>query len=210
MQINSYNTHQFTVRFLKHIPDVEVSFTKGPREEVVTIRYDPENGMTVRQTTKFDEIMETVKETTKACSDLSGDEFAACVANGVIDDVTKLTDTKSQIGKYRDQMSARLRNYTCVDEKMDTTEPIKSYKYAADGNEYFVDTLLDSSNAKIWMVNNFVSQEECRVLMDHGLPRLRRATVAAEDGSSVVSENRKAQQASYNMHSRTPEQDPLW
>jgi hypothetical protein len=33
--------------------------------------------------------------------------------------------------------------------------------------------------------------------------------VAAEDGSSVISENRKAQQASYTLHANGPN-DPLW
>jgi hypothetical protein len=39
---------------------------------------------------------------------------------------------------------------------------------------------------------------------------LTRATVAAEDGSSVLSEHRQANQASYNLHQVNPESDPLW
>ena len=65
---------------------------------------------------------------------------------------------------------------------------------------------LDTSHAKIWTVDNFITDDECKVLMDHGRPKLRRATVAAEDGSSIVSENRKAQQASYDY---AGDEDPL-
>ena len=39
-------------------------------------------------------------------------------------------------------------------------------------------------------------------------PKLARATVAGEDGTSIVSENRKAQQASYEWTNGTS--DPLW
>jgi hypothetical protein len=46
--------------------------------------------------------------------------------------------------------------------------------------------------------------------MKHAAPRLQRATVAAEDGSSVVSESRKAQQAAYMMeHDPNEKDDPL-
>ena len=48
------------------------------------------------------------------------------------------------------------------------------------------------------------------MLEGHGRSRFARATVAAEDGSSVISENRKANQASYNLHKVRPETDPLW
>ena len=46
------------------------------------------------------------------------------------------------------------------------------------------------------------------MFIEHGTPKLRRATVAAEDGSSVVSENRKANQADYRFPGPLSE-DPL-
>lgn len=68
---------------------------------------------------------------------------------------------------------------------------------------------VDTDHAKIWTIDNFITPDECRILMNHGRPRLTRATVAAEDGSSIVSENRKAQQASYDLHAKK-QKDPLW
>lgn len=51
---------------------------------------------------------------------------------------------------------------------------------------------------------------ECALLEKVGRPKLYRATVAAEDGTSIVSENRKAQQAAYDSHQTQKEKDPLW
>ena len=93
---------------------------------------------------------------------------------------------------------------------MQPTEPESSYPVLIDDKPYTVDILLDSSHAKIWKIDNFITDEECDILVKHGKPLLHRATVAAEDGSSVVSENRKAQQASYNLHHQHPETDPLF
>eukprot|EP01038_Epipyxis_sp_PR26KG_P006717 gene6717-9210_t len=209
VQINSYDTHQFKVKFLKDIPGVEVNFTKGPKEENVIISYDPDTGMSVRQTTKFNEIMDQISSATEICGDFRGAKFSECVAHEIVDEVTRITDAKSTMAKYRDLMSSRLRNYTCIDEDMETTKPIKSFDVNIDGKSLTVDSLLDSTHAKIWKVDNFITEEECGVLMEYGNPRLQRATVASEDGTSVVSENRKAQQASYPVHSKGPS-DPLW
>lgn len=211
--INSYNTHEFLVRFLTPIEGAEARFAKGPREEVVTVTYDPDtNTMTAKQTTKFDEIMDTIKGATTSCgeSDLRGEAFSACVANAVIDDVNRLTDSKARLQKYRDAMSSRLRNLTCADDTMNTTKPIDTKKYEVDGKLYDAQVLLDLPGAKIWYIENFITDEECDVLKKHGGPKLRRATVAAEDGTSIVSENRKANQASYNLHQKNRESDPLW
>ena len=211
--INSYNTHEFIAKFLsptKRQVDVQTRFAKGPREEVITISYDPvTNTMTSKQVTKFDEIMDTIKAATVSCDALRGDEFSACIATAVIDDVTRLTDSKTLLTKNRDLMSSRLRNYTCEDPKMNTSVPVSSYQFTYEKQTYDVDTMLDLSHSKVWVAHDFVSEDECEILMNHGRPKLRRATVAAEDGSSIVSENRKAQQASYNMHQINPGTDPL-
>ena len=167
----------------------------------------------VRQTTKFDEIMDTIKAATKSCANLRGEPFSKCVASGVIDDITRHTDSKQQITKYRDMMSSRLRNYTCSDPALKTTEADRTYVIKiptiSGVEQHVVDVLLDLPGSKVWVVKNLITDEECEILEKHGKPRLKRATVAAEDGTSIVSENRKAQQASYNFH-HNAEKDPLW
>jgi hypothetical protein len=164
-----------------------------------------------RQTNATGDVVQTVKDATALCQHLRGQDFSTCMASNIIDDINKLTETKSQLAKFRDGMSWRLRNYTCADPNMKSSEPIYSYTVSlADMADVQVDVLLNKTHSKIWKVDNFITDAECDVLMKHGKPLLRRATVAAEDGSSIVSENRKANQAAYNMHKQNPASDPLW
>lgn len=140
--INSYDTHQFMVKFLKPVKGAQVRFTKGPREETVLVNYDPDtNEMTVKQTTKFNDILETVNEATKSCADLKGEKLSACIANGIMDDIQAITDAKTQMGKYRDLIASRLRNYTCEDPLMNSSEPIRSFDHSILGKKLTFDVL---------------------------------------------------------------------
>lgn len=159
--------------------------------------------------TKYDELLVRVKEKSSSCSLLEGDQFDLCFVKGIADDVIKTEDQKTEIVKYRNLMSARLRNYTCADETMNTSTPIKSTKVDLRGEIYDTDVLYDMPDAKIWLMHNFISEEECKILEDHGRSRLTRATVAGESGVSTISESRKAQQASYSSH-QDNEKDPLF
>lgn len=198
------------VRFHKHRDGVETTFVKGPREEVVTISYTEEDGLSTKQTTKYDELFQKIKYATKSCNNVTGDEYLACVARDVIDDVSKLTAAKEYLDNSRGLIASRLRNYTCADPKLNFTVPSTTSKYVSNLKvEHEVGTLLDDAHAKIWTVDNFITEEECRILHDHAAPRLHSATVAAHDGSSVVSENRKAQQAGYSLR-KDRKNDPLW
>lgn len=103
-------------------------------------------------------------------------------------------------------MSARLRNYTCADPTMNTTTPISSKTVNIMNKQYHMDTYLDMDSAKIWSVSNFITPDECSILMNYGVKHLRRATVAGEDGLGTISIHRRAQQASYTIKG---ESDPL-
>ena len=187
---------------------MQASFVKGPKEETVTISYTPDGGMHALQMTKFDELLVKVKAQTSSCAGLSGDVFDRCFTTGIAEDVNILEEKKSQVTKYRDLMASRLRNYTCSDEKVETSKPLYSSDISVHNQKYRIDVMLNTPTAKIWVIENFISEKECEILEEHGRPRLTRATVAGEDGTSVVSENRKAQQASYSKH-QTNEDDPL-
>ena len=242
--INSYDTHEFLVRFKDTtLSEATVGFMKGPREEVVTITYDADdNVMKVVQTTKLDEIKDQIHSVTQNCAVTgTGPEFGNCVAAGILDDLTRVSDGKATVVKYRDQMSERLRNYTCADPTMQTTTPLRTDRVKVFGSEYTAESYLDLPSAKIFTVGflhtkqhfvlltficrsfrsahslhlyecqvpDFVTPEECNILMEKGRPLLKRATVAADDGTSVVSENRKANQAVYAF-SKPMNTDPLW
>lgn len=196
------------MKFKQDIPGIHTTFTKGARDEIVTIYYDKTQGMKSIQTTKLDEIKDQIIEVTKTCS---GDahEFAACVSAGILDDLTRMADSKSELARTRDLLSDRLRNYTCADAKMETSISLGTKSLTLQDKQYTANTFLDTNSAKIWTIAEFVSEEECNILMTHGKPLLRRATVAAEDGTSIVSENRKANQAVYRFQAPR-DSDRLW
>jgi len=183
---------------------VRIAREKAARRVTTTSNQQP------RQINATSDLIETIDLATNHCASLRGDAFSACMASNLIEDITRLTDTKTQLIKFRDAMSSRLRNYTCADDFMETTKPIYSYDYHLADKPITVNVLLNKTHSKIWTVDNFITDAECDILHKHGKPLLRRATVAAEDGSSVVSENRKANQAAYNLHHQNPATDPLW
>lgn len=125
-------------------------------------------------------------------------------------EVNGLTSSIEMLTKSMHKVSYRLRNYTCDDESIPTSSPVSTHTYHWQGKPYLVQSLLNMSHAQVWLVDSFVTDSECDELEKVGRPRLHRATVAAEDGSSVVSENRKAQQASYDYHQHRGQADPLW
>jgi hypothetical protein len=134
------------------------------------------------------------------------------MATNVIDDITTLSVAKEEMKNYIDSISGRLRNYTCIDESMQTSTPIYTYnttlQYRGMDREYAVNVLLDKNHSKIWTVDNFVSKEECDVFIEHGTPKLQRAAVVDMYGAGVVSESRKANQADYSFSGPASE-DPL-
>lgn len=166
--INSYDTHEFVIRFYKHIDGVQAFFAKGPMEEVVTVSYDPETKtMSTVQRTKIDDVMDKVKAASNACGDLEGDKYADCISNIVIQDISKITESKDLIASYRDIMSERLRNYICQDDLVNSTEATKTSSFfdsEQTKSSYVVSTLMDSDNSKIWYVDNFLTEAECEAL----------------------------------------------
>lgn len=167
-RINSYDTHQFSVQFLDPSKGAPVTFTKGmifdlldlcmlmdefygsgPREETVYIGFDPKTkSLTVRQSTSLDDYVEKIQKNTESCNGSSSDHYAECVANSIIDDITKIQDSKQIIEEYRNSMvnetsvdvyllyllysqAERIRNYTCADETLETSEPIEKHSFEA-------------------------------------------------------------------------------
>lgn len=156
--------------------------------------------MTLTQMTKFDELLIKVKAQTVDCADLKGDDYDACFTSGIVEDVIKMEEKRVEVTKYRDLMSYRLRNYTCADDAMNTSKPLETKDFHlndVNNTVYKMDMLFDSPASKIWVINDFITAEECQILYEHGKPRLKRATVAGANGKSLVSNSRKAQQASY-------------
>jgi hypothetical protein len=206
-RINSFNTHQFVVKFLNGYPhNQEVIFAKGPYEESVTV-YNENNVLSLDQYSKFDEFSELVEKSTARCQGMTGEKLTKCLAEDLYRATAKERKKNIDITQYRDLMSARLRNYTCADPTLNTSTPLSTQEVTIKSKTYQMNKFLDSDAAKIWTVDDFITEEECSILMKYGAKHLRRATVAGEDGLSTISIHRRAQQASYIARDAN---DPLW
>ena len=75
-----------------------------------------------------------------------------CVTAGLLDDLTKASDSKVELVKHRDRLAERLRNYTCADPTLETSTPLDSKTVHFENISYRASTYLDMSNAKIWTV----------------------------------------------------------
>jgi hypothetical protein len=211
--LESFHLHKFLIRATNHSPPLEIWMTKGHRDETATVSYNSSmKNISIHIPNHFDIVRTEIEASVKNCDPISlnSEEYTECVIGSIKNHVVKATDAKTQLRKFQDSVSNRLRNYTCADEQLETTEPIYSYPFEIKGRSYDVNVLLNMTHAKIWYVDNFITDEECKVFESYGGPRLRRATVAAEDGTSVVSEHRKAQQAGYDLHHNEGEKDPVW
>lgn len=213
-QINTYQNHTFIVRFAKYVEGSQVQFTKGPHSEVVYIKYNSTTAaLQAESRSPHEQVFAKIESSKQNCSQYTNRTlFMNCMAEGISSPLKSLTKSHSTLAKFRDAIAHRLRNYTCADPTQETSTPVSTYSFPFAGKDYEVKVLLDMPHAKVWVVEDFLQPHECEILEREGRPNLHRATVAAEDGTSVVSEHRKAQQASYHGHQdpHTGHKDPLW
>lgn len=184
----------------------EVPFIKTDEDEDVFVTYSSIGGLSINRRTRFDNLLDKVKTKSLPCLGMTGDEFDRCFTNGISIDITTMIEDNSRLKLYRDLMAIKLRNYTCYDENLTTSLPLRSTVFNVENVSYKSDVLFEMSQAKIWTVQNFITEDECNILMNYGRPRLMAATVAGVDGLASVSASRKAQQAQYQIN--TPD-DPL-
>lgn len=211
INIHSYNTHSFSVRLWKHIKDSEANFTKGPEEEVIRVFFDEERQkLRLEQATKATDSADMIMKAGDKCQLETDDKlFQECIARMMVQETTKIAEMQAVMMDYRDSSAQVMRNYTCADPKLKTTDVLRSYEYNHIENVFKVDVLLDQDAAKIWTVDNFISEEECDILENHARPNLMQATVSGIGGKSEVSSSRKAQQAAYDFPSDI-RSDQLW
>lgn len=214
--IHSYATHKFSVRFLKHIEHSEANFTKLPKDEVIRVTFDKERQkLVLEQATKYNEGVTILRDAVKECEQLTqlspqSHDTHDCIAKKALTYAREFTESRDTMNEYRDSLSERLRNYTCFDPKMPATEPIRSYEYFFLNERHIVDVLFDQDSSKIWTIQDFITEDECEYFENYARPNLSRATVAGDDGKSVISLHRRAQQAGYDFDPKTLHDDPLW
>jgi len=186
---------------------MEARIIKAEDEETLRITFDTKHGLKLKKKSKFDETKATLVE---ACKDFTDDEFTDCVANLLHTATKRFKAVEADLSKTRDLMSVRLRNYTCGDDKLNSSLAIKASTHTVLEKVYQVNSMFDSSHAKIWVVPDFITAQECAHLEEFARPRLERAMVLDEAGVGRVRDDiRRASQAKYDSVQDKPS-DPLW
>ena len=210
---DSYENHRFMIR--QSPQGIEVIFTKSPYEERLDVIWnDATKEVDLFVTSPFDSIFESVSTALEECyhrDRLDGTSdpslLSACLSPHISPEYFKLLKAQDDLIQYRDLLIDKLRNYTCADDDLETTTPISTTMEMIMEHEYQVDSHLLRDEAQIFVLHEFISEEECQVLKKSAEPRLERAVVVGEGGIPVVSESRKAQQAAYKLKTAD---DPLW
>lgn len=119
------------------------------------------------------------------------EELSTCVENGVAKQIEIANEEIRFQTEIRTDISDMLEDYTCYDEKLETSEPKSSSVWKG----HKVDIMLDRPAAKIHYIHDFANQEECEAVKNEAQDDLNDATVADGEGGSEIDESRKAKQA---------------
>jgi hypothetical protein len=166
--------------------------------------------LVVTKKSKEDEMMEMVERHVQTCQNLHGKDIADCLSREISSEVEKMEAAKELVESYRDIMSNKLRNYTCADPLLEPSTPDKTTLLSIGGKAHNVSIYMDLDTAKIWTVEDFVSKEDCRYLIDTSRPQLSRATVSDDNGQDSYSEHRRAQQYSFDLEKDSRARARLW
>lgn len=105
------------------------------------------------------------------------DQLADCVKTGIAKEIERANEEITFQAGVRRNMAGMLENYTCADEGLNTTEPRETKMW--EGRK--VSVMIDRPASKIHVVENFLTEDECRAVEEEAAPILHDATVA--DGS---------------------------
>ena len=214
LQMSTFPSHKFSAMFEESgDADDDVEFEVPLKDSIATISRDHKGKLRVDQeSVQSRKIHGRMVHATENCSKYkSHANFEKCVLHTAHGDLEGLGTDADAVKSSMEMMESRLRNYTCSDPNLETSPPLYSKKFTITSGSnsltHTVDVLLDTSHAKIWLVDNFVTPDQCEAMRVSAEPNLMKAAVASGDGSSVLSEARKAQQARYRMNTTD---DPLY
>jgi len=131
----------------------------------------------------------------EAAKDAIGD-VVSCVENSIAAELMKSSEEISFQKNIRTKMGELLENYTCADDGLETTKPEETTFWQDDDGYYRdVHIMIDRPSSKVHVVENFITEDECKAMEEAAAPILHKATVADGKGGSEFSESRKALQA---------------
>eukprot|EP00611_Tribonema_gayanum_P020701 TRINITY_DN3832_c0_g2_i2.p1 TRINITY_DN3832_c0_g2~~TRINITY_DN3832_c0_g2_i2.p1 ORF type:complete len:453 (-),score=156.53 TRINITY_DN3832_c0_g2_i2:705-2063(-) len=193
-----------------------VHFTMSPWDDTVTITSNPYDGsLELHQTNSFKKVGASMEAAAEACKRkhkrknaeaLLDKELLDCMSNMLATEVAPKDHELAKQRKMMDIVGDRLRNYTCVDPQMKTTEkPLRTITW--DGRKTHV--FLEEPDSSIMLIENFVSDKECDALIAAGERTLEVATVNGATGADLsISRRAKAGVASPKL-SLAEGEDPI-
>lgn len=134
--------------------------------------------------------------TDPAVIDQAMKELVVCVEGGVASRLEEVNEEIAFQASVRTSIASKLENYTCVDEKLESTDDISQHTWRDKHNVMrTVHVKHERPASRIHVIENFISAAECQAMEEAAKPSLHKATVADGRGGSRLSENRKAMQA---------------
>lgn len=124
------------------------------------------------------------------------DSLSACVEKGVALEIERANEEIAFQAEIRRSMGGMIENYTCADMTLNTTDPKSTQMWG----QMKVNVMIDRPAAKIHVIEDFLTHEECEAVKEQATPKLHDATVADGSGGSKLSPNRKAKQAGIKVH----------
>lgn len=124
-------------------------------------------------------------------------ELSRCLEKEIAQQLNHVAEDIAFSAATRKKMAGFFENYTCVDYDLPTTEPKKSTTWfdVKRQKQLKVGVMHERPSSRIHVVEDFITEEECKAMEETAAPQLHRAVVADGAGGHEVSENRKAMQA---------------
>lgn len=124
------------------------------------------------------------------------EDMLACAEGGVVRKMKEINDELAFHSQLRKSLASNLENYTCLDASSETTPDVETRVWShKDGVDRTVHVKFERPASRIHVVENFISEEECKAMEEAAVPFLHRAAVADGKGGTQLSEHRKAMQA---------------
>ncbi len=166
--INTYETHQFSVRWLKHVPGEDFNFTMGNVDETRVVRFDLlSHSFFVERVDARSEIISTIEDLTHHCMNPSistKELMKQCLVHKLGQEFTRVLETTQLVTNYHDKMVDRIEQYVCLEGFANNSKPIDSLRYKFLERNYRNDIFLVEANSQIWSTYDFISVDECKTL----------------------------------------------
>lgn len=140
--------------------------------------------------------------------------LVSCVEGGVASRLEQIQEEIAFQSNIRKGIAERLENYTCLDDTVDSSDPISEKMWIHDrdpnSGKRKVMIMHDRPSSKIHVIQNFIQPDECLAMEETARASLHRATVADGRGGSRLSDSRKAMQAGIKVPwHKEAEGDPI-